>query len=126
MALLKLGKITDRKAFTEAGEEKLAPVRQSAGAIPQAVPTCSRRLISHWRNPNAQLSPATRPKPKTRALLNAVHLVYQPNKVVLGDAARSSICQNVACEKWPRGLSLHRHRVPAADERGGEGQGLLK
>jgi len=42
-------------------------------------------LISHWRTQTRSYR-GDPSKPKTRALLNAVHLVYQPNKVVLGDA----------------------------------------
>ena len=55
--------------------------------------------------------------PKARALLHAVHSVYQPNKVVLGNAgAVEPFAQNPAREGRPGGLSLHRQGVPATDE----------
>ena len=52
-----------------------------------------------------------------RELLRAAHSVYQPNKIVLGNAgAVEEFARSLAREKRPGRLSLHRQIVPAADE----------
>ena len=48
-------------------------------------PSCSRPWTSPSTNPGARWSPATRPGRKPGHLLRAIHSVYQPNKVVLGN-----------------------------------------
>ena len=67
------------------GREEPAPVRQPAAEVPRLCPTCCRRWISRSTNPGAPWSRAIPAAPRRRALLRAIHSVYQPNKVVLGN-----------------------------------------
>jgi uncharacterized protein len=86
LALLKLGKITDRKAFTEAGEETLRLFANRLQQAPQAVPFMLQALDFSLEEPRRAVVAGEPADPKTAALLRAVHSVYQPNKVVLGSS----------------------------------------
>jgi len=85
MALLKLGKITERKAFTEAGEKSLRLFANRLERIPQAVPYMLQALDFSLEEPKRAVVAGDPSKPKTCALLHAIHSVYQPSKVVLGN-----------------------------------------
>jgi uncharacterized protein len=85
-ALLKLGKITDRKAFTQAAERSLRLFAHRLQQVPQAVPYMLQALDFSLDEPWRAVVAGDAASPDTRALLRAVHSVYQPNKVVLGNA----------------------------------------
>jgi uncharacterized protein YyaL (SSP411 family) len=86
LALLKLGKITERKEFTEAAEKTLRMFANRLERIPQAVPYMLQGLDFSLEEPKRAVAAGDPSKTETRALLRAIHSVYQPNKVVLGNA----------------------------------------
>ena len=60
-------------------------------------------------------------RPETTALLRAVHSVYQPDKVVLGNAgAVEPFAKTLPAEGAPQVSPLRRLRLPAPDQRPGE------
>jgi len=83
MSLLRLGKITERREFTEAAEKSLRLFSAKLQQLSQAVPFMLQALDFSIEEPHravvASASPAS-----IRPLLRAIHSVYQPNKVVLG------------------------------------------
>jgi hypothetical protein len=85
LALLKLGKIADRKAFTQAAEQSLRLFADRLQQVPQAVPYMLQALDFSLDEPWRAVVAGDPGNPDTRALLRAVHSVYQPNKVVLGN-----------------------------------------
>ncbi len=86
MSLLRLGKITDRKEFTEAAEKSLRLFADRLHQLPQAVP-CLLQALDFWLDEPRRAVVAGAPaKAETQALLRVVHSVYQPNKVVLGNS----------------------------------------
>jgi hypothetical protein len=84
LALLKLGKITDRKAFTQAAEKSLRLFAHRLQQVPQAVPCMLQAIDFSLDEPWRAVVAVDPGSPDTRTLLRAVHSVYQPNKVVLG------------------------------------------
>jgi uncharacterized protein YyaL (SSP411 family) len=84
LALLKLGKITDRNAFTQAAEKSLRLFAHRLQQVPQAVPCMLQALDFSLDEPWRAVVAGDPGSPDTRTLLRAVHSVYQPNKVVLG------------------------------------------
>ena len=84
-ALLKLGKITDRKAFTQAAEKSLRLFAHRLQQVPQAVPYMLQALDFSLDEPWRAVVASDPGSPAARALLRAVHSGYQPNKVVLGN-----------------------------------------
>ena len=86
LALLKLGKITDRKAFTQAAEKSLRLFAHRLQQVPQAVPYLLQALDFSLDEPWRAVIAGDPGSPDTRKLLRAVHSAYQPNKVVLGNA----------------------------------------
>ena len=85
LALLKLGKITGRKAFTQAAEQSLRLFAHRLQQVPQAVPCMLQALDFSLDEPWRAVVAGDPGSPDSRALLRAVHSVYQPNKVVLGN-----------------------------------------
>jgi uncharacterized protein YyaL (SSP411 family) len=85
MSLLKLGKITDRREFTAAAEKSLRLFASKLQQVPQAVPYMLQALDFSMDEPKRVVVAGDPNKAETRALLRAVHAVYQPNKVVLGN-----------------------------------------
>ncbi len=86
MGLLKLGKITDRRGFTQAAEKSLRFFANRLQQVPQAVPYMLQALDFSMDEPRRAEVVGDPAKAQTRALLRAVHSIYQPNKVVLGNA----------------------------------------
>jgi len=86
MGLLKLGKITDRKGLTQAAEKSLRFFANRLQQVPQAVPYMLQALDFSMDEPRRAEVVGDPAKAQTRALLRAVHSIYQPNKVVLGNA----------------------------------------
>ena len=85
LALLKLGQITDRKEFTQAAEKSLRLFANRLQQVPQAVPYMLQALDFSLGEPRRAVVAGDPGSPETRALLRAIHSVYQPNKVVLGN-----------------------------------------
>jgi uncharacterized protein YyaL (SSP411 family) len=84
LALLKLGKITDRREFTAAAEKSLRLFADKLREMPQAVPYMLQALDFSMDEPHRAVIAGARDGQLTKALIHAVHSVYQPNKVVLG------------------------------------------
>ena len=80
-ALLKLGKITDRKEFTETAEKSLRLFAERLEQVPQAMPYMLSALSFWLEEPKRVVIAGEKDRP---AVLRAAHAVYQPNKVVLG------------------------------------------
>jgi len=86
LALLKLGKITGRKEFTTAAEATLRFFSQRLEQIPQAL-TNMLQGVDFWLEEPARVVIAGSPRAAaTRALVEAAHSVYQPNKIVLSNS----------------------------------------
>jgi uncharacterized protein YyaL (SSP411 family) len=83
LALLKLGKITDRKEFIAAGEKTLRLFADRLQRMPQAVPFMLQALDFSMEEPKRAVVAGVANE-KTRELIHAIQSVYQPNKVVLG------------------------------------------
>jgi uncharacterized protein len=84
LSLLKLGGITGRKDFTGAAEKTL---RRFAGRLrdfPQAMPLLLHALDFSLQEPKRAVIAGDTDSTDFHELLRAAHLVYQPNKIVLG------------------------------------------
>ena len=86
LALLKLGKITGREAFAQAAEQSLRLFAHRLQQAPQAVPYMLQALDFFLDEPWRAVVAGDPKQPATRVLLHALHAIYQPNKVVLGNA----------------------------------------
>ena len=86
LALLKLGAITDRAEFKSAAEKTLRLLADRLQKLPQAVPHALLALDFFLEEPRRAVIVSNPADAKTKSLLRAVHSVYQPNKVVLGNA----------------------------------------
>jgi len=85
LGLLRLGKITDRKEFTEAAEKTLRLFSDRLQQMPQAMPYMLSALDFNLDEPKRAVVAGDPAKPESQALLHAIQSVYQPNKVVLGN-----------------------------------------
>jgi uncharacterized protein YyaL (SSP411 family) len=86
LALLKLAAITARKDFHEVAQRTLLAGHQKLSQAPQAVPYLLQALDA-WLDEPARVVVAGTPGDEAfQALLHAAHSVYQPGKVVLGNA----------------------------------------
>jgi uncharacterized protein len=86
LALLKLGAMTARKEFTAAAEKTLRLFARRLQDFAQAVPYLLQALDYSMQEPQRAVVAGDFNAAKTRGLLRAIHSVYQPNKVVLGNA----------------------------------------
>ena len=84
LALLKLGKITDREDFTRAATGTLELFARNLTEQPQSVPYLITALDYLLREPNRLVVAGDVKSAAARKLLTAAHGVFQPNKVVLG------------------------------------------
>jgi len=86
LALLKLGAITGQKNFAQAAKETLRLFAHRLQQFPQAVPfmlhAVDFQLEEPWRVVIAGEAGSAKPK----ELLHAAHSVYQPNKIISGNA----------------------------------------
>jgi hypothetical protein len=85
LVLLKLGAIAGRKEFTEAAEKTLRLFAARLQQVPQAVPYLLSALDFSMQEPKRAVVAAESALPVASELLHAIHSVYQPNKVVLGN-----------------------------------------
>jgi hypothetical protein len=86
LALLKLGAITGIKNFTEAAEKTLRLYMHRLQTFPQAMPFMLQALNFSLQEPKRFVIAGDNGSEKFHKLLRAVHAVYQPNKIVLGNA----------------------------------------
>jgi hypothetical protein len=84
LALLRLGIITDRSDFREAGERTLRLFADRMQRLPQAVPAMLQALDFQLGEPRRVVITGNPGSPATHELLAAVHTTYHPNIVVLG------------------------------------------
>jgi uncharacterized protein YyaL (SSP411 family) len=85
LSLLRLGAITGRKDFGEAAEKTLRLFATRLQQAPQAVPYMLVALDFSMQEPRRAVVAGHANSPDVHALLRALHSVYQPNKVVLGN-----------------------------------------
>jgi len=85
LALLKLAAITDRKEFKDAAEKTLRLLSERLQKLPQAVPYALLALDFYLEEPKRAVIVGDPGLPATKLLVRAVHSIYQPNKVVLGN-----------------------------------------
>jgi uncharacterized protein YyaL (SSP411 family) len=86
LALLRLAAITGRAEFKEAAEKTLRLLSRRLREFPQAMPHLLLALDFYLTEPRRAVVAGPPGHPQTLALLRAVHSVYQPGKVVLGNA----------------------------------------
>ena len=86
LALLKLGAITGRKEFTAAAEKTLRLFAGRMHQAPQAVPHMLQALDFSLQEPKRAVVAGDPELSATRKLIRALHSVYQPNKVILGNS----------------------------------------
>ena len=85
LALLRLAAITERKGFKEAAEKTLRLFAARLQELPQAVPHLLMGLDFLLHEPVRVVVAGDPSHPETAVLLHAIHSVFQPNKVVLGN-----------------------------------------
>ena len=85
VALLKLGAITGGRDFVEAAEKTLGLFAGRIKQVPQAVPYMMAALDFSMQEPQRAVVAGDAGVTAARDLLHAVHSIYQPNKVVLGN-----------------------------------------
>lgn len=113
LSLLRLGATTGCKDFAEAAEKTLRLFALRLQQVPQAVPYMLVALDFSMQEPRRAVLAGHANSPDIRELLGALHSVYQPNKVVLGndgpveefartlkdkDRATVYLCTGNACE----------------------------
>jgi uncharacterized protein YyaL (SSP411 family) len=85
LALLKLGVLTGRREFTEAAEKSLRLFSARLRDFPQALPCLLQALDFSLQEPRRVVVAGDPRSAEARSLLRAIHSIYQPNKVVLGN-----------------------------------------
>jgi uncharacterized protein YyaL (SSP411 family) len=85
LALLKLGAIAGRGDFRDAAEKSLRLFSARLQQMPQALPCLLSALDFSLQEPKRVVVAGDPGSARARELLRAVHSVYQPNKVVLGN-----------------------------------------
>lgn len=85
LALLKLGAIAGRQDFSEAARKTLRLFSSRLEQLPQAVPFMLQALDFSLEEPKRAVIAGDPAKHDAVELLRAVHSVYEPNKVVLGN-----------------------------------------
>jgi uncharacterized protein YyaL (SSP411 family) len=86
LALLKLAAITGRMDFKQAAEQTLRLFALRLEKLPQAVPYMLQALDFWLEEPRRVVLAGAADSASFKSLLAAAHSVYQPNKVVLGNA----------------------------------------
>jgi len=86
LALLKLAAITDREDFQKPAETTLRLFAHRLQNFPQAMPFMLHALDFSLEKPRRVVIAGDPHDAKARELLRAAYSVYQPNKVVLGNA----------------------------------------
>jgi uncharacterized protein YyaL (SSP411 family) len=114
LALLKLGCIADRRDLKEAAEKTLHLFYSRLARLPQALPVMLQALDFSLAEPARAVVVGNPSSPDARRLIGAIHSVYQPDKVVLGntgnveafaktlpahDAPMVYLCTGTACQE---------------------------
>jgi uncharacterized protein len=86
LALLRLAEISGRKEFADAAEKTLRLFAPRIHELPQAVPHLMIGLAFYLNGATRAVVAGDPTAHETQELIRAVHAVYQPNKVVLGNA----------------------------------------
>jgi uncharacterized protein YyaL (SSP411 family) len=86
LALLKLAAITGREDFRKPAEATLRLFAHRLQHFPQAMPFMLHTLDFSLQEPRRAVITGNSDSKQFRELLHAVHSVYQPNKIVLGNA----------------------------------------
>jgi uncharacterized protein YyaL (SSP411 family) len=86
LALLKLAAITDRTDFREPAEATLRLFAHQLQNFPHAMPFMLHAVDFWLEEPRRVVVAGDSRSVKARELIHAAHSVYQPNKVVLGNA----------------------------------------
>jgi len=86
LALLKLAAITGREDFKKPAEATLRLFAHRLQNYPQAMPFMLHALDFWLEEPRRVVITGDANSAKARELLHAAHSVYQPNKIVLGNA----------------------------------------
>ena len=85
LALLKLGAITGRENFTEAAKKTLNLFAHRLQNFPQALPFMLQAVDFQLEEPRRVVIAGESGSLRGKELLRAAHLVYQPNKIILGN-----------------------------------------
>jgi uncharacterized protein YyaL (SSP411 family) len=85
LAFLKLGRIAGRNDLIEAAQNTLQSFSMGLEQLPQAVPVLLQALDYSLTEPMRVVVAGESNQTEIRTLLGAIHSVYQPNKVVLGN-----------------------------------------
>ena len=85
-ALLRLSAITDRAEWKEIAEKGLQLFAQRMQQAPQALPAMLGALDFYLNEPKRVVIAGTPSSTQAKALLQATHNVYEPNRVILGVA----------------------------------------
>jgi hypothetical protein len=86
LALLKLAALTGRDDFRKPAEATLRLFAHRLQNFPQAMPFMLHALDFSLGEPRRVVIAGEPGSPKTNALLRAAHSVYQPDKIILGNA----------------------------------------
>jgi len=100
LSLLRLAEITGRKEFTDAAEKTLRLFAQRMHELPQATPHLLIALDFLLGKRRRVVVAGEANGSETKALLRAVHGVYQPNKIVMGNSG--------AVEDFAKGLRAEK------------------
>ena len=130
LALLRLGAITERPEFKAAAEKTLRLLSQRLQELPQAVPQLLMSLDFLLREPTRVVITGDPHQAGAIALLQAVHGVFQPNKVVLGNTGAVDaftktlpangaplvfLCTGTACQPPTRDAAAIKRALGKAD-----------
>jgi uncharacterized protein YyaL (SSP411 family) len=86
LAFLKLGRITGRDDLIEAAQKTLRLFASRLERLPQAVPYMLQALDFALDEPTRSVVAGEPARPDTQTLIRAIHSVYRPNSLVLGNA----------------------------------------
>jgi uncharacterized protein YyaL (SSP411 family) len=86
LAILKLSKIAGRNDLLESAQKTLKSFSTRLEQLPQAVPYLLQALDYFLEEPLRVVVTGDPHRQESRTLIEASHSVYQPNKVVLGNA----------------------------------------
>jgi hypothetical protein len=102
LALLKLAAITGREDFKQPAEATLRLFAHRLQNFPQAMPFMLHALDFQLKEPRRVVIAGDPTPPKARELLRAVHSVYEPRKIVLGNAgAVESFARTLPAKNGP-------------------------
>ncbi len=130
LALLKLAAIADRRDWKQMAEKSLRLFADRLHQAPQGAPAMLSALAFWLEEPVRVVIAGALSSADTRALVAAAHSVYQPRKVVLGNAglveplaktlsaqqdrATAYVCLGTMCLPWTHEPQTVRERIQSA------------